>query len=399
MTVFWVVAAMFLAGALLIVLPALWRGSRDAGGNAALAVHRDLWAEAELDVAAGRLAAAELASARQEIERRAREEVQTPAAAATASKSPPWRLALALGLALPAASIALYLALGHPASIAPTEAAVASHRTGPEQVPRVIALLLERVKARPDDVDGWTLLGRSYVTLQRYRDGAIALRRAVDLAPDNAHLIADLADVVAMTQGRRLAGEPTRLIQRALDADPKHLKSLALAGSAAFEVHDYAAARDHWQRALALLPAEAPMAGSLRGSLAQATRLSGEAPAAPAASNIAARIAGEVVLSPALASRLDPGDTLFVFARAAEGPRQPLAILRRSSALPASFALDDSMAMSPQLRLSGFSRVVIGARVSRSGNATPQPGDLVGQSEPVAPGATGLRIVIDRVQP
>jgi cytochrome c-type biogenesis protein CcmH len=271
------------------------------------------------------------------------------------------------------------------------------HSAGPEQAQRMVALLLDRVKARPDDIEGWTQLGRGYVALQRWRDGAIALRRAVDLAPNNPHLLADLADVVAMNQGRRLAGEPARLIQQALDADPRHVKALALAGSAALEAQDYATARDLWQRALALVPPDSPAARSMRGSLAQATKLADGA--ATTVASAGTRIDGEVLLSPALASRMAPNDTLFVFARAAEGPRMPLAIVRRSATLPASFALDDSMAMSPQLRLSAFARVVVGARLSRSGNATPQPGDLIGHSEPVAPGASGLRIVIDRVQP
>ncbi|HET9821904.1 MAG TPA: c-type cytochrome biogenesis protein CcmI [Burkholderiaceae bacterium] len=402
MTMFWLIAAMFLGGALLIVLPALWRPAAAARGGqagAALAVHRDHWVEVERDVAADRLSGDVLAAARQEIERRAREEALGPGMIATPSQTPPWRLAFALGVVLPVASVALYLALGHPASIARGDAAVDAHRAGPDQAAARVARLLERVKAKPDDVDGWTLLGRAYVAVQRYRDAVLALRRAVDLAPDNAHLIADLADVTAMLQGRRFAGEPVRLIQRALDADPQHVKSLALAGSAAFEAQDYAAARGYWQRALARLPADAPAAHSLRGSLAEAAKLSGD-PSAPATeAGSAARIAGEVVLSPALRQQLSGAATLFVFARAAEGPRQPLAILRRSAALPASFTLDDSMAMSPQLRLSTFPRVVVGARLSRSGNATPQPGDLVGQSEPVAPGTTGLRILIDRVQP
>jgi cytochrome c-type biogenesis protein CcmH len=399
MTVFWIVAAMFVAGALLIVLPALWRpGGTATASAAALAVHRDQWTEAEHDVAAGRLASTDLAEARAEIERRAGEDAQ-PGDAALAAQAPisPRRLAMGLALLVAAASIALYLALGHPASIAPAEDALASHSAGPEQAQRMVALLLDRVKARPDDIEGWTQLGRGYIALQRWRDGAIALRRAVDLAPNNPHLLADLADVVAMNQGRRLAGEPTRLIQQALDADPRHVKALALAGSAALEAQDYAAARDHWQRALALVPPDSPAARSMRGSLAQATKLADGA--TTTAANAATRIDGEVLLSPALASRMGPNDTLFVFARAAEGPRMPLAIVRRSAALPASFALDDSMAMSPQLRLSAFARVVVGARLSRSGNATPQPGDLIGQSEPVAPGAAGLRIVIDRVQP
>jgi cytochrome c-type biogenesis protein CcmH len=124
------------------------------------------------------------------------------------------------------------------------------------------------------------------------------------------------------------------------------------------------------------------------------------AAAAPAAAGTASAISGQVVLSPALASRVAAGDTLFIFARASQGPRMPLAILRRpADGQPADFTLDDAMAMAPNLKLSGFAQVVVGARISRSGNAMPQPGDLVGQSEPVAPGVQGLRIVIDRVQP
>jgi cytochrome c-type biogenesis protein CcmH len=117
------------------------------------------------------------------------------------------------------------------------------------------------------------------------------------------------------------------------------------------------------------------------------------------ASGAAGAVSGRVQIAPALAARVAPGDTLFVFARAAQGPRMPLAILRRTADLQGlDFSLDDSMAMAPELRLSGFARVVIGARISRSGQATPQPGDLVGQSAAVAPGARGVQVLIDRVQ-
>ena len=93
------------------------------------------------------------------------------------------------------------------------------------------AVLAERLKSQPADVEGWVMLGRSYTVLSRYRDAATAFRRAIDLQPSNPNLLADLADVIAMSQGRRLAGEPARLIQAALDADPRHVKALALAGS------------------------------------------------------------------------------------------------------------------------------------------------------------------------
>ena len=105
-------------------------------------------------------------------------------------------------------------------------------------------------------------------------------------------------------------------------------------------------------------------------------------------------------MAPALASRVAPGDTLFVFARAAEGPRMPLAILKRSAAeLPLSFTLDDSMAMSPELKLSSATELRIEARVSRSGDAIAKPGDLTGELSPVKPGAKGLQLSIDRVVP
>ena len=123
--------------------------------------------------------------------------------------------------------------------------------------------------------------------------------------------------------------------------------------------------------------------------------------AAPAATGPAATaVSGQVVLAPALVSRLAPGDTLFVFARAEQGPRMPLAIVKRpADGRPFEFMLDDSMAMAPNLRLSGFAKVTVGARISRSGQATPQAGDLIGQSEAVGPGSRGVQVLIDRVQP
>ncbi len=401
MLVFWIVAAMFTVGALLVLLPGLLRPRADSvdAGEAALAVHRDQWREAAADVESGRLDVNQLAAARRDIDQRAREE--STGAARRALAQPARRTALALALLLPAASVSLYLWLGDPQAAMSSASVVAQHSTSPDQVQKMVAALADRLKAQPDDIDGWTMLGRSYVALGRHRDAATALQRANALSPGNASLLADLADVLAMAQGRKLAGEPARTIQRALDADPKHVKALALAGTAAFEAKDYAAARGYWQRLLAEVPAESPLARSVGNSIAEAAALDGGALVAandtkPAA---AANVSGEVSVSAELAARVGADDTLFIFARAAEGPRMPLAIVKRSAQLPATFTLDDTMAMSPQMKLSGFGAVVVGARVSKSGNATPQAGDLLGQSAVVKPDAQGLRIVIDRVQP
>ncbi len=415
MVMFWIVVAMLLGGAMLLLLAGLWRARVEPtidAREAALALHRDQWRELESDVAAGKLDAAQLELARADIDRRAREDAALPQdSGASSAQRPARRTALALALWLPAASIGLYLVLGKPQATTPAAATIARHSTQPEQVQQMVAALAERLKAQPDDLDGWTMLGRSYVALGRYRDATTALQRAHTLAPDDASLLADLADVTGMAQGRKLAGEPSRLIQKALDIDPKHVKALALAGTAAFDAQDYEGARSFWQRLLAVVPADSNLARSVQGSLAQvqqaqqqptaggagAVRAAGDG---AAAAPTAADIRGQVIVSAELASRLAAGDTLFVFARAVQGPRMPLAIVKRSAAaLPASFALDDSMAMSPELRLSGHGEVIVGARISKSGNATPQSGDLVGQSAPVRVGAKDLRIVIDRVQP
>jgi cytochrome c-type biogenesis protein CcmH len=414
LTVFWIVAALFLLGALLFVLPGLWSPGQPPTVTAAasLAVHRDQWREAEADLAAGLIGADRLEQLRGEIQHRVLEDAATtdlPPA------RPARRTAWALALLIPLASVLTYLQLGSPQAVVPqlahaaTTAAAGRHSLSAEQIQQMVAALAERLKAQPNDVEGWLMLGRSYVALARYRDGATALRRAVDLSPGNATLLADLADVTGMAQGRRLAGEPARLVQHALDADPRHVKALALAGSVAFEAKDYAAARSYWQRLVAVLPPESPMRQSVQGSIDEATQLEGggAAPAAPraavaasAAAGDAAAISGQVTISPELAARLAPGATLFVFARPAQGPRMPLAVLRQpATGAVWNFKLDDSLAMSPQFKLSGAAQVVVGARISASGNATPQAGDLVGQSEVVAPGASELRIVIDRVQP
>ena len=421
MTVFWAVAALFLLGALLMLLPALLQPG--AGGvslaSANLAVHRDQLREAEGDLAAGLLGADQLAQTRREIQRRVLEDGGA-AASALSNAGPARRTAWLLALLIPLASVLTYLQLGDPQAVVPALPAAPGdrHSVTPDQIQKMVAALGERLKAQPDDAEGWLMLGRSYTALGRYRDAATALRRAQALVPPNATLLADLADVVGMANNKRLAGEPARLVQQALDVDPRHVKALALAGSVSFEAKDYPGARRHWGQLLAVLPADSPMARSVQGSMAEATQLeaggpvaagpggggaggsTAEAAAAPAAGSRATAISGQVVLSPELAARVAAGDTLFIFARAAQGPRMPLAILRRpADGQPADFTLDDAMAMAPNLKLSGFAQVVVGARISRSGNATPQPGDLVGQSGVVAPGAQGLRIVIDRVQP
>lgn len=248
------------------------------------------------------------------------------------------------------------------------------------------------------------MLARSYNALGRYDQAASAYAKAARQLPNDAQLLADYADTLAMAQGRRLQGEPEQLIARALKIDPNNIKALALAGSAAFDTKNYAKAVDYWERTLRLAPPDSDFARSVSASVAEARSLgTGGAPVAPSrdASTTAASksgVSGMVKLAPELAAKVAPTDTVFIFARAASGPRTPLAILRKQvQELPVTFSLDDSMAMAPDMSLSNFSQVVVGARISKSGNANSRPGDLEGFSAPIANSAAGISVVIDSV--
>lgn len=268
----------------------------------------------------------------------------------------------------------------------------------------IVEKLAARMRANPEDPEGWKILARSYAALGRFKEASEAYANATARSPGDAQLFADYADALAMAQGRSLEGEPEKLIARALAVDPRNVKALALAGTVAFNRKDYAKAVEYWERILAVVPPDSEFARGARANIAEARSLAGgtlaaqppaaAAPASPAAD--ATRVSGTVKLAPALAAKVEPNDTVFIFARAAEGPKMPLAILRRqASDLPVEFALDDSMAMTPQMKLSSFPLVVIGARVSKSANATPQPGDLEGLSAPIKAGANGVSVVID----
>jgi cytochrome c-type biogenesis protein CcmH len=232
--------------------------------------------------------------------------------------------------------------------------------------------------------------------LGRFAEAADAYARAATRAPRDAQLLADFADALAMSRGQKMAGEPEKLVLRALEIDPTNLKALALAGTAQYERKDFKAAATTWRRMLPLVPPDSEDARAIQSNVDEALAMAGVA-RTPAAKGAAA-LRGEVRLAEKLKNQASPDDIVFIFARAAEGPPMPLAVLRkRVRDLPMAFALDDTMAMAPAAKLSNFPRVVVSARVSKSGQAAPQPGDLQGASAAVANDASGVRVVIDSV--
>jgi len=296
-----------------------------------------------------------------------------------------------------------YLQLGNPdAIVAATRDA--GHNVTPEQMESLVERLAARLKQAPDDAEGWMLLGRSLSVLEKYDRAAEAYARAAQLSPKDPGVLADYADTLAMARGRTLDGEPFAIIKRALAIDPAHLKSLALAGSAEFERHNYAAAIGYWERILKIAPPQSEFAVAVGESIAEARKRGGGKLADNSgkkkvqATRNGQALQGVVSIAPGLAVKLSPEDTVFVLARPVSGSRMPLAIARTTvAALPYRFTLDDSMAMAAGATISSHAKVVVAARISKSGNAVPQKGDIEGLSDPVAPGASGVKVVLSRI--
>ena len=416
MTVFWILAAGLTVLALCLLVPALIRprprpSTAADASTANLAILRSQMAQLDTERAAGSLNAEQHRSACAEIARRVLDEEAVAEAPRVGGASR--KTALSVALCVPVFALLAYTSLGNFEALSPPAVAAAPEaEVSTEQVAAMVETLAKRMAERPDDPVGWALLANAYSALQRFPEASRAYARAIALSPDNAQLLADHADVLAMMQGRSADGEPTRLVEQALQIDPNNLKALALAGSGAFERKDFAKAVAYWSKARQLAPPESEFAVNLDRSLAKARKAAPNvAPAAATGANATAlraastpsamsAVAGRVSLAPALAARAAPTDTVFIFARAAEGPRMPLAILKRQvSELPVSFTLDDSMAMAPEMKLSKFGAVVVGARISKSGQAMPMAGDLTGQSMPVKAGTRSIELVIDSVQP
>jgi len=414
MTAFVLTASLMIAAALGFLLPPLLglrrRSSGAAVSDANLAVIRQQARELESDRARGLLSDRAFEESRRELERRVVEDVAADKnPSATAPGRPGRWVAVVVGAVVPALAAALYVVLGTPQALqAPADATVApdhwaGHSTAPEQMEAMVARLAQRLAETPDDGDGWAMLARSYAVLGRHSQAVPAYERAVALQSGDAQLLADYADALAVTHRGRVEGQPLRLVQRALRIDPDNVKALALAGTAAFDRKDYAKAVAFWEHAVGLAPPGEAFTAALEASLAEARSLAGSKAARPGVAIAPASdraVSGVVTLAPELTGKAAPQDSVLIFARAPDGPRMPVAVLRRKvSDLPLEFVLDDSAAMTPAVKLSDFDQVIIVARVSKVASAQSQPGDLEGTAGPLTVGTRNVRVRVDRVLP
>jgi len=407
-TGFFLGAGVLLLAVLAILLRPLLR--RNAAGTATidrrqanLAILRDELRELEHAREEGSLNESDFEQARRELQRRLLEEVEPEvkkAAAAPASGGK--RTAIALLIALPLAAAGGYVLLGNPQALDPAHTQA---RMSPQEIDALLQKLVDRLKANPNDMQGWVMLARSYKALGRFAESAAAFAKAEPLLDSEPALLADYAEALAEANGGKFTGKPDALIARALKLDANEPQALFIAGASANERRDFAAVIDYWGRLLLQLEPGSEEARSLEAAVAQARDIvekQGGKPAGKTAPPAAAKIiSGEVTLSGKLAAQAKPDDPVFIFARPADGSsRMPLAVLRvRVADLPFRFRLDDSTAMQGGQKLSEVAAVALEARIARAGMATRSSGDLFGVVEKTKVGSQGVQLVIDQVQP
>lgn len=427
---FWVIAGILMAlVVLLLSWPLLRRRTVAAGASnraTNASIYREQLAELIRDRDSGILLESDYQAAHTELERRLLEDTrsdhrESPRDGATALSAAGGgqravRTAVTLLLLIPLAAIPLYLLLGKPAALdaGATQSLAANGAVDPTaHLNQLAAKLTEQLGMNPNNPEGWVMLGRVYRELGRYDEAEQAYQRAGTTANAESSLILERVEMAVDKNGGRLEGAAQKMLDGVLKKEPGNPRARFLAGYGAFSRNDYKAAISYWEPLLKQVAPDSQDARNLTAGIAEArTRLGGNAPAMPpaeasatpssatAAAANAAVIRGRVSLAPALKAKAAPSDTVFIFARATQGPPMPLAAIRVTVAdLPLEFTFDDSQAMSPQTKLSLFKTVRVEARVAKSGDVAAKPGDLVGSFESVKVGTTGLALTIDHVLP
>jgi cytochrome c-type biogenesis protein CcmH len=392
--------------AVLIVLailfrPFLFKGDLKGASRTQLntAIYKEELEKLELDFAENRISLDEYNLARSEVKHRILQESEDEGV--ELKYRSPIKTMIAIGVFIPLLSAFLYFLVGSFADLQSGE------RLSPAQIQvnQMVEALEKKMEADPSDPKGWAILGRSYKVLRRPLDSEKAFDRAGAYLDGDAQLLAEYADVVALNAGGSFEGKAGLILARALKVDPNNMMALWLSGTAAYDRQDGPKAVLYWERLLKLLPANSDEAQVVRESLNE-VRAKTKMPsknydsAHPQMTNNGqSSISGSVVLAASVQSKAKPDDVLMIIARPLNS-RMPVAVKRvRVSDLPMNFVLDDSLAMSPDARISLLSEVLIEARVSKTGQAKPESGDLMSVPQVVKVGVKGIQLQIDQVRP
>lgn len=391
---FWLAAGLLALVAMAFLLIPLLRGRRAQAEEDRTALNVALYQErlAELDAqhAAGTLDDAQLQAGRAEAAR----ELLADTEGEGERRSRLGRAApLLAAVLLPLLGLGLYLHWGASEKLALSRELAEPPHSMAEMTER----LEKAVQAQPDSAEGWYFLGRTYMTQERFEDAAKAFERAANLSGRQSEVLGQWAQALYFANGKKMAGAAQALADEALKQNPEEVTTLGLMGIAAFEDQRYADAAGYWQRLVAALPADDPSRAAIqsgieraRQHLAERGEKLPEAPVAAATAGVTLKV--RVDLSDAVKGQVKPDDSVFVFARAVNGPPMPLAVKRLKVAdLPDEVSLSDADAMMPQLKLSAFPQVELVARVSRAGNAI--SGEWIGRSQPLSTAGAGDQAV------
>jgi len=421
MLLFWVLATVVVLAALLLMVPALMRdgaSGRDVPDDANIALYRERLSEFDRERDRGEVDVERYAALRQDLERRLLADVTGLDEPRAVPHPPSYRMAMAITVMVPVCGLALYLWLGSPHGIDPPPMS-APPGAAAEMAPSVeamVAALAARLDEDPEDAEGWLLLARSQVVLERFDAALVAFARAPALLGDDPSLLADWAEAEAGRVGSRFPASASDRLDRALELDPDHEKALWLGGFAAARNRRVEIAIDRWERLLARQSPGSREASIVTEMLAQVRGVegapadTGSAPPVPTVTTGSAsgdesvhgaHTVVEVSLAPDLEVELGASEPVFVFARRPSGAGPPAAVARTIvGALPTTIVLDESNAMIPSQSLASVERALVTARVARSGTANRTRGDVEGVAGPVAVADPApVRIVISQVVP
>ena len=362
--------------------------------NANAKVYRDQILDLDREHDSGHISDQEWQQSRDELSLRLLEDTAAVDDPAAKTEKPAIWTAVVLAVALPLGSMGMYMWVGQPEALNPL-ALKTPDQVDPKDLTKMAQTLAEKLQDKPDNLQGWVMLGRTYRTLENFDAALRAYDSALKLSDDD-DLKLERIEVIAMQRQGQFEGEPWNVIREVLQRDPQHFGALLTAGSASYAEGKFADALKYWEQARKPLDANNPDLEGLESAIATVRERLGMPPAkATPAATSGLNVTGQVNLSASLKSKASPNDVVFIYATPANGDRMPLAIFKTTvSQLPFNFTLDDSTAMAPDRKLSAAGEVMVKVRVTKSGNAMPQSGDLSGSLGPVKVGAKGLKLEI-----
>ena len=373
--------------------------------NANAKVYRDQILDLDREHDSGHISDEEWRQSRDELSMRLLEDTSAADDPVAKTEKPAVWTAVVLAVALPISAMGFYMWVGQPEALNPM-ALKSPEQVDQKDLTKLAETLADKLQSQPENLQGWVMLGRTYRTLENFDASLKAYDTALKLSADD-DLQLERIEVMAMQRQGNFDGEPWRVIREILQKDPQHFGALLTAGSASYAEGKYADSLKYWEQARKPLEANHPDLAGLENAIATVrdkmglpAKAASTGPSVPATASTL-NVSGQISLSAALKAKASPNDAVFVYATPANGDRMPLAIMKTTvSQLPMNFTLDDSTAMTPERKLSTAGEVFIKVRVSKSGNAMLQSGDLTGGSEgPVKVGSKGLKIEIKDQMP